>query len=128
MYTIEAVDAMLAQIADDIPGMFFEQLNGGVLLQEACKKHPQSQGDLYIMGAYCNRRDLGRHINIYYGSFMQVYANAPAELLYQKLRDSLLHELTHHLESLAGERGLEIQDQIRLAEYRKSRQNSDSAS
>jgi len=119
MHSIEAVDAMLAQIADEIPGMFFERLNGGIQLREECKEHPQSQGDLYIMGEYCNRRDLGRHINIYYGSFMRVYADAPAEVLYRKLRESLLHELTHHLESLAGERGLEIQDKIKLAEYRE---------
>jgi len=124
MYPIEAVDAMLAQIADEIPAMFFEQLNGGILLQEECKQHPQSRGDLYIMGEYCNRHDLGRHINIYYGSFMRVYAGAPAEVLCRALRDSLLHELTHHLESLAGERGLELQDQIKLAEYRSAHQIS----
>jgi len=29
----------------------------------------------------------------------------------------LTHELTHHLESLAGERDLEIEDEIRLDRY-----------
>ncbi|MCL2300776.1 MAG: metallopeptidase family protein, partial [Firmicutes bacterium] len=59
-----------------------------------------------------------RLIRLYYGSFMRVYAHAPEALLRQKLRESVLHELTHHLESLAGERGLELQDQIDLAQYR----------
>lgn len=122
MYTIDAVEAMLSQIVDEIPGMYFEQLNGGVILLEACKEHPESQGDLYIMGEYCNRRDLGRNIGIYYGSFMRVYGNAPEALLRLKLRESLLHELTHHLETLAGERGLVIQDQMQLAEYRRVHQ------
>jgi len=122
MYTLDAVEAMLGQIVDEIPGMYFEQLNGGVILLEACKEHPQSQGNLYIMGEYCNRRDLGRHIGIYYGSFMRVYGDAPEALLRLKLRESLLHELTHHLETLAGERGLVIQDQMQLAEYRRVHQ------
>ena len=125
MYTIDAVEAMLGQIADEIPSMYFEGLNGGVILLEACKEHPQSQGNLYIMGEYCNRRDLGRLINIYYGSFMRLYGNAPEELLRLKLRESLLHELTHHLETLAGERGLVIQDQIQLAEYRRAHTKND---
>jgi len=125
MYTIDAVEEMLGQIADEIPSMFFEKLNGGVILLEECKPHPHSQGDLYIMGEYSRRHDLGRHISIYYGSFMRVYAYAPEAVLRQKLRESLLHELTHHLESLAGERGLEMQDKIQLAEYRRVHQKQE---
>jgi len=119
MYTIDAVEEMLSEIADEIPGMYFEQLNGGVILLEECKEHPESQGNLYIMGEYCSRRDLGRYINIYYGSFMRAYAYVPEEVLRRQLRASLLHELTHHLESLAGERDLVVQDQMELAEYRR---------
>ena len=121
MYTIEAVEEMLGQIVDEIPGMFFERLNGGITLLEACKEHPQGQGDLYIMGEYSVQRGLGRRICIYYGSFMRMYAYAPEEVLRRKLRESLQHELTHHLESLAGERDLAIQDQIDLNEYRRVR-------
>ena len=119
MYTIDAVEEMLSEIADEIPGMYFEQLNGGVILLEECKEHPESKGNLYIMGEYCSRRDLGRYINIYYGSFMRAYAYVPEEVLRRQLRASLLHELTHHLESLAGERDLVVQDQMELAEYRR---------
>jgi len=118
MYTIEAVSAMLDEIAEGIPDAFWGRLNGGVVLLEECKAHPESAGDLYIMGEYCNRHDTGRCIRIYYGSFMRVYAYAPEEALRRQLRDTLLHELTHHLESLAGERGLEAEDRARLSEYR----------
>jgi len=122
MVTIDAVEGMLGQIMEEIPQMYFQRLNGGVNLLEECKEHPQSKGNLYIMGEYCVRRDLGRYINIYYGSFMRAYAYAPEELLRRKLRDSLLHELTHHLESLAGERDLVVKDQMDLAEYRRTHQ------
>jgi len=119
MHTIDDVQAILTEIADEIPDVFFRHLNGGVILQAECKFHPQGAGDLYIMGDYANMHTLGRRINIYYGSFMRVYAHAPAQVLREKLRATLLHEFTHHLESLAGERGLEIRDKVEIEEYKR---------
>ena len=119
MYTIDDVERLLNQIAGEIPDAFFKHLNGGVILLDECKPHPQSAGDLYIMGEYNNRHDMGRYICIYYGSFMRLYASAPEDVLRQKLRETILHEFTHHVESLAGEHGLEIKDQIRMNEYRR---------
>ena len=118
MYTIDQVEELLNQIAEDLPDDFFKHLNGGVILLSQTKSHPQSQGDLWVLGEYNNRLDMGRYICIYYGSFMRLFANAPEDVLREKLRETLLHEFTHHLESLAGERGLEIKDQNRINEYR----------
>jgi len=116
---------MLGQIADEIPAMFLQRLNGGIVLLEECKQHPQSEGNLYIMGEYSKLHDLGCRICIYYGSFMRVYAHAPEGVLRRQLRETLLHELTHHLEFLAGERGLAVQDQMQLAEYRRVHQKKE---
>lgn len=123
MYTIDDVEKILNGIADEIPDEFFERLNGGVILLEECKPHPQGTGNLYIMGEYHNSREMGRHICIYYGSFIRMYRNAPESTLRRKLRETLLHEFTHHLESLAGERGLEIRDRVKLNEYRHIHRN-----
>ena len=125
VYSIDAVEKMLSQIGEEIPGELFRHLNGGVVLLEACKAHPQSAGDLYIMGEYSHRHDMGRCIYIYYGSFMRVYGYAPEDVLRKQLRGTLLHELTHHLESLAGERGLEVKDRIKLEEYRRARRKEE---
>ena len=125
MYTIDAVEKMLSEIAEELPAELFNHLNGGVVLLEACKAHPESTGDLYIMGEYSHRHDMGRCIYIYYGSFMRVHAYAPEDVLRGQLRATLLHELTHHLESLAGERGLEVKDKIKLEEYRQRRQKEE---
>jgi len=125
MYTIDAVEEILNQIADEIPDELFNNLNGGIILLEECKAHPNGANDLYIMGQYHNRRDMGRYISIYYGSFMRLYANVPEEVLREKLRDTLLHEFTHHIESLAGERGLEIKDQIFMNEYHRIRRKKE---
>ena len=122
MYTIEEVDAYLHEIVQELPEAFFQRLNGGIILLPDCKTHPQGTGDLYIMGDYCNRYDTGRCIRIYYGSFQRTYGRAPEHVLREKLRETLLHEFTHHLESLAGERGLEIKDKMQLEAYKRAKE------
>jgi len=121
MYTIDDVERMLNEIAEELPEDFFKRLNGGVILLPDYKLHPMSAGsDLYTLGDYSSSREMGRGIRIYYGSFMRVHGHLPEAQFREKLRGTLLHEFTHHLESLAGERGLEIKDKIELEEYRQS--------
>ncbi len=118
--TIEEVHEMLDKIATEIPVEFFEKLNEGVVLLEEYKIHPESRdrNSLYIMGEY-SRSVTGRNIKIYYGSFRNVYRGISKEALYENLKETLLHEFTHHLESLAGERGLEIKDSQDMKKYRE---------
>ena len=119
MVSIEEFDLMLDEIAQEIPEEFFGGLSGGIILREECKLHPEGAGDLYIMGDYSSRRDMGRCIRIYFGSFMRAHGHLPPDALRQRLRATLLHELTHHLESLAGERGLELQDRLQIEAYKR---------
>ena len=123
MMSIEDFDLMLDGIAAEIPSEFFGGLSGGIILREECKLHPEGAGDLYIMGEYSSRRDMGRCICIYYGSFMCTHGHLPPGALRGRLRATLLHELTHHLESLAGERGLEALDRLQLEEYKRTHQS-----
>lgn len=118
--TIDEIHEMLDDIADEIPKYFFEQLNEGIVLLPEYKIHPESRDidTLYILGEY-SRSLTGRHIVIYYGSLERVYSGASMRALRNKLKDTLLHEFTHHLESLAGERGLEIKDFHDIQEYRR---------
>ncbi len=116
---IEEMHQMLDEIAEEIPQEFFEGLNEGIVLLPRYKLHPESRSSdrLYIMGEY-RKSITGRNIAIYYGSFERVHYGISKEKLRQILKDTLLHEFTHHLESLAGERGLEIKDAERLRRYR----------
>jgi hypothetical protein len=59
---------------------------------------------------------------IYYGSFIRVYGELDLPEAKEKLRGVLLHEFRHHLESLAGERGLEIEDEINFREYLRKKE------
>ncbi|NLX63109.1 MAG: metallopeptidase family protein [Tissierellia bacterium] len=120
--TIDEVHEILNEIADEIPVEYFKDLNEGIVLLPGYKLHPESrsQDKLYIMGEY-SRSFTGRNIKIYYGSFKRVYKGVSLEVLRERLRETLLHELTHHLESMAGRRDLEIEDYKELERYKRRR-------
>ena len=64
---------------------------------------------------------MGRYINLYYGSFSIVYGDLTDVELKEELYATLAHEFTHHVESLAGERGLELKDEAYLEQLREER-------
>lgn len=120
MDRIDEVAELLDEIAEEIPEEFYHKLTGGIVLSEELKMHPEAvDDDLVILGQY-QRGPWGSTIVIYYGSFMRLYGYLDREDLKEKLRETLLHEFTHHMEYLGGERGLEIKDEIEMEEYRKS--------
>ncbi|MDU7150668.1 MAG: metallopeptidase family protein [Peptoniphilus grossensis] len=120
---IDEVEEILEEICESIPSYAYEHLNGGIILTEESKYHEEAYAeDLVIMGEY-QRSMLGNMIKIYYGSFMDMYRFSSRETLREKLEEVLLHEFTHHLEFLANEWGLVIEDKKFLEEYRKRKQN-----
>ncbi len=109
---------MLEEIAETLPREFFSRLNGGIILKPQAKRHNRTEAKgLFVLGEYHQGGNLGRYIAIYYGSFMRVHGHLPKDKLAVQLTRTLKHEFRHHLESLAGERGLEIEDERFLAEY-----------
>lgn len=115
--SFEQVGEMMDEIADTFPQEFYKELNGAVLLIRE-EKHNPTAPELLILGTYC-RDYLGRYIELYYGSFAAMAAgeNWSERKWHKQLRDTLAHEFTHHLESLAGERALEIKDAEFMANY-----------
>ncbi len=122
MVTVEEMKGMLDEIADELPGEFFAQLNGGIILLPEVKMHPRSEAnDLYILGEYHHEGTLGRFIVIYYGSFMRVYGKLPPDEIKKKLIGTVKHEFRHHLENMAGEYDLEVEDAQYLAKYQNAK-------
>lgn len=115
--SIDACSHILDDLAEEYPEELFRSLNGGILLLEEALPDPEAGEDVYIMGEYC-RDELGRYINIYYGSFAALLYDEPAEVWRDELRITLRHELTHHVEGLAGERSLEYRDSAQLEALR----------
>lgn len=118
LFTIDEMQIILGELMDELPKPFFEKLQGGVIIVDQVKYHPEAQNkDLYILGEY-QRGNYGNMIRLYYGSFQRLYGNTSREFLKKRLRKTLRHEFRHHLENLAGERGLEIEDARFIRDYK----------
>lgn len=118
MVDFDEVGRMLDEIAAELPHEFYMELNGGIiLLPEEKRNRVGGSKNLYILGEYHRGGGLGRYIAIYYGSFERVYGHLDAEGLKKELAHTLKHEFTHHMESLAGERDLEKEDEKFLEDY-----------
>ena len=116
--TIDQVNALLDGMAEALPPVLFEGLNGGVNLLEEEKPDPELP-EVYILGEYCDGC-LGLYINLYYGSFAALaereeWDQAAWEA---ELRTTLSHELTHHMENLGGLHSLEARDAAEMAAWR----------
>jgi hypothetical protein len=126
---IDSFQNILEDVVSEIPDAILRDLNGGIVLLPEARIHPKAQrGDLFIMGEYrVQIPGLGRYAAIFYGSFKKVHAQAMAAgdiaTLRAEIRKTVLHELRHHLESLSGERDLEIDDERAIAEYQSAAPN-----
>ena len=119
MLSFDQVGDLLDQMAEEFPEEFYADLNGGIsLLPDALDDPSLPPGEMHILGEYHNDQ-MGRYITLYYGSFAALAQEEDwtVEDWKRELHDTLAHEFTHHIEGLAGERGLEIKDQLELEEY-----------
>ena len=116
--SIDEVNNILDQAYGEFPDVLFQKLNGGVLLLEEAMPDLEEGEDLYIMGEYCVD-GMGRYIKIYYGSFAELLRDEPRQVWEDELRAVLRHELTHHVEGLAGERSLEYKDSAQMDAHRR---------
>ena len=121
--TIDRVNDLLDDMADSFPAALFDGLNGGINLLEEAKPDPEfPEGEMYILGEYCDDL-LGQYINLYYGSFAALAEREDwgQETWEDELYTTLAHEFTHHIEGRAGERGLERKDEQFMEEFRAGR-------
>lgn len=114
----EEARELLRDLIDELPEAFYKELNLGVILEDQEKLSPNSlpKNPLYILGLYSKSR-LGRQITIFYGSFKKTFPHYNEEQLKKRLRKTLRHEFRHHMEFLAGEKGLVLEDQEQLRNY-----------
>lgn len=121
--TFDEASDWLDQVADEIPPDLLNHLNGGIVLSRDVVRSPHGPG-LFTLGTYNHDpMGLGRYIVIYYGSFRRVSGGQSVEEQKKALRQTLIHEVTHHIESLAGVRDLELKDELFLEDYHKNDHN-----
>jgi len=119
--SFEEFREMVAEMLDEIPQEFLRGLGGVHVLPEA--RVEPDYDDVYRMGEYLDPgaedflgagEGLGRHVAIYYGSFVAIADGDPDFDWEDEAWETLTHELRHHVESLAGEDRL-VQDDVERA-------------
>lgn len=118
--SFEQAGNLLDELAEPFPEALFEGLNGGVnLLEDKVADREFPAGEMYILGEYCDDL-LGRYINLYYGSFAALAEKEDwtEEDWAEELRQTLSHELTHHMEDRGGLHALDDKDAEQLAAWR----------
>ncbi len=114
---IDRVEIFSNKAAEEMPIEFYEELNGGISLSSETKLHPKSfpHRPVYIMGQY--KRDiLGNSIEIFYGSFREVFSCLSEKEIFEELKKVLSHEFRHHIEMRAGVCDLILLDESELKE------------
>jgi hypothetical protein len=111
--SLDEFEALYDRFVDEIPERLCRELNGGFLLLPETKK----DGEFYIMGEYVEEPVMGCAILLYYGSFVGLLRDAPREEWEKELFDTAVHELRHHLESLAGVADLVREEMAELEAY-----------
>ena len=120
MLTFDETGELLDAMSEEFPPEFYAELNGGISLLPEAKPDPDfPPGEMYILGEYCDDM-MGRYILLYYGSFAALARQEDwsGEDWEEELYATLAHEFTHHMEGLAGERGLERRDEAMLDAWR----------
>lgn len=117
----EQMGDWLEEIVQEFPESFFEDLGGGIQLEERALQDPDfPPGEIYVMGEYVHDL-LGRYILLYYGSFAALLPDEDEEGWKDEIFATVAHEFTHHLEETAGLHSLDDKDmeflREALAEY-----------
>ena len=120
MISIDRFEEILSDLAEEIPQSFYEELNGGIVVEPGYLLHPEDRnGTLYVMGQYRIDPAMGKYIVMYYGSFKREYRHLDEDELTEEMRKVLRHEFRHHVEGRAGVRDLEVWDAEQIAMYKE---------
>lgn len=126
--TYEAFAELADHLWEEIPHSYKRGLHAMHVL-EPIKRDPEEPG-LVRLGEYLSAgypsvlggfEGIGRHISLYYGSFAYIARGDPSFDWEGEVWETLLHELRHHLETLAWNDALVQEDIEYLRRYRKGK-------
>ena len=108
--TYDQMGDWLEEIVQTFPEAFFQELDGGIQLEEQAMPDPEfPPGEMYIMGEYVHDM-LGRYIVLYYGSFAALLSDEDETVWKDEIFATVAHEFTHHMEETAGLHALDDKD------------------
>ena len=89
-------------VDEEVPEPLLRDLNLGIVVADEVKREG---ANTYVLGQYSVSR-MGRSVVLFYGSFRALYADKPETSWERRIRNTIKHELRHHMESLAGDEQL----------------------
>jgi len=92
----------------EIPPPLLQELHMGIIVLPE-EKQDKYQREQYIMGEYVSN-EMGNHIVLYYGSFAAVLEDQPRKIWEEEIRETVKHEVWHHVEALSGNEKLARQE------------------
>jgi len=117
----EFSDYVKELLDNEIPPILLKGLNLGVIVSPELNTS-KDEPHYIIMGLYVKNR-LGKQIILYYGSFFHFYSAKSPDIWKKKILSTLKHELTHHVEALAGQEDLAKKE--RFETYLRKKKKAD---
>lgn len=112
-------------VNDEVPPALLHGLNLGIVVLPEEKE----EGEFYIMGEYITE-ELGCHVVLYYGSFVKTLRGEPRAVWEENIKETIKHELQHHLEALAGDEKLarkEMEEELESLQMQEESKSKDSS-
>ncbi|PKM49394.1 MAG: hypothetical protein CVV02_16145 [Firmicutes bacterium HGW-Firmicutes-7] len=116
----EFIDYVVNVSEKEIPPILLKDLNMGIHVSPN-KQQDEEEKDYYIMGEYIED-EMGNQIVLYFGSFRYFLENKSLKTWQKEIIDTIKHELLHHIEAMAGQEDLALQEDIEVFTRKKSKQ------
>ncbi len=107
-------------VEEDVPPELLRDLHMGIIVLE---EEMSDEEGYHVMGEYVSN-ELGNHILLYYGSFACLLEKEGREAWEKEIRETVKHEIVHHVEALAGNEQLAREEMLER-EGIKSRQQGE---
>jgi hypothetical protein len=104
-------------IENKIPPILLKDLNMGIYVNPIYKEDDVEE-DYYILGEYI-QNSLGNQIVLYYGSFAYFLKGNSEHDWQKEILETIKHELTHHVEALAGQEDLADEEDMEVYKRKK---------
>lgn len=114
--SFDEFSALAEELVQHIPDTFMRGLAG--ITVSPVEVEDEEVPGVYILGHYTHGDLYEPYIDIYYGSFRQVFHGAPLAEIQDELWETILHELRHHLEESAGLEDLRVFDDLQQEYHR----------
>lgn len=103
----------------EIPPILLRDLNLGIIVNPKKQKDDEEK-DYYIMGEYI-QNEAGNQVLLFYGSFRYFLEDESIKVWHKEIMDTIKHELIHHIEAMAGQEDLALQEDLEVYNRKKSK-------